>query len=352
MTRPLVSIVVNNFNYARFLPQSIESALRQTYAPTEVVVVDDASSDGSQELILGYGSRVVPVLQERNGGQGAAFNAGFAASRGDIVIFLDADDYLYPQAAARIVGAWIPGISKVQYRLDLVDGEGRRIDLFPAAEVGLDSGDVVPLLLAKGRYETLVTSGNAFDRGILVRVLPVPEADFRISADGYLVTVAPFHGPVVSVEEPLGAYRQHGSNAWGEGSLATLPERLRRSLDHDMHKYEALRGEARRMQVPVSPALGMTDYHHLGTRLASLCLDPAHHPYPADSRSSLALRGALSSRDARLPWKQRAVLAMWFLVAGFLPRRLASTAVGWRLAASARTPGVDRFLKTVRRLVR
>jgi Glycosyl transferase family 2 len=352
MTRPLVSIVVNNFNYARFLPQSIESALRQTYAPTEVVVVDDASSDGSQELILGYGSRVVPVLQERNGGQGAAFNAGFAASRGDIVIFLDADDYLYPQATAQIVAAWIPGISKVQYRLDLVDGAGQRIDLFPAAEVRLDSGDVVPLLLATGRYETLVTSGNAFDRGVLRKVLPVPETDFRISADGYLVTVAPFHGPVVSVDEPLGAYRQHGSNAWGESSLATLPGRLRRSLEHDLHRYKALREAAGRMQKAVSPALGMTDYQHLGTRLASLCLDPANHSYPADSRPSLALRGALSSRHARLPWKLRLVLALWFLAAGFLPRRLASPVVAWRLAGSARTPGVDRFLKTVRRLVR
>jgi len=99
---PVVSIVINNFNYARFLAQSIDSGLAQTWPHTEVVVVDDASHDGSSTVIRRYGDRVVPVLQDRNGGQGAAVNAGFARSRGDIVIFLDADDYLYPHAAARV----------------------------------------------------------------------------------------------------------------------------------------------------------------------------------------------------------------------------------------------------------
>lgn len=348
---PLVSIVITNFNYARYLPESIESALSQTHPATEVVVVDDASVDNSRDIIRGYGSRLVAVLRERNGGHGAAFNAGFRAAGGDIVVFLDADDYLYPGAVARVVSAWAPGISKVQYRLDLVDGAGRKIDLFPAPEVRFDSGDVVPRLFATGRYETAVTSGNAFARGALEKILPVPEAEFRMGAEGYLVTLAPFHGPVVSLEEPLGAYRQHGASAWRLDASAP-GEQLRRSLEHDSHKYRALQTKAREMGKEVPRALGMRDHQHLSTRLASLCLEPALHPYASDKRGVLALRGAVSSRHARLPWKRRAILAAWFVAGGFLPRRWAAPVIAWRLASASRPPGVDRFLKTLRPFVR
>ncbi len=223
MKQPQVSVVVNNFNYARFLPRCIDSALSQSYPRTEVVVVDDASSDDSRAIIGGYGGKIAPVFQERNGGQGATINAGFRASHGDIVVFLDADDYLYPDATETIASAWNPEVSKVQYRLDLVDVDGRWIDLYPPPEVSFESGDVVPRLLSAGRYETNVTSGNAFSRAALKRILPMPEGDFRLAADGYLVTLVPLFGPVVSIERPLGAYRQHGQNAWSldpEGGTA------------------------------------------------------------------------------------------------------------------------------------
>jgi O-antigen/teichoic acid export membrane protein/glycosyltransferase involved in cell wall biosynthesis len=348
---PLVSVVINNFNYARFLAQCVESGLAQTHARTEIVVVDDASNDGSREVIRSFGNRITAVLLEKNGGQGAAVNAGFAACRGDIIVFLDADDYLYPQALERIVAAWRAGISKLQYRLDLVDINGRTIDLFPAPEIRFDSGDVVPYLLRAGRYETTVTSGNAFARSALEHVLPVPEADFRISADGYLVTAAPFHGPVRSIEERLGAYRLHGANAWSLDH-ATPGDRLRRWLDHDGHKYEAVRRKARQLGLTASDDLGMRDHNHLATRLASLRVDPDHHPFDHDSRLALALRGALCSRHARLPWMRRVILAAWFLAVGLLPRPVALRAISWRLAPSSRSPSVARLLKTVRRMAR
>src|SRR5215469_16521569 len=98
MNAPRASIVVTNYNYGRFVARCIDSALAQSYPDTEVVVVDDASRDHSREIIRSYGKRVVPILLERNGGQGAAFNAGFRACRGDVVLFLDADDWLYPHA--------------------------------------------------------------------------------------------------------------------------------------------------------------------------------------------------------------------------------------------------------------
>jgi hypothetical protein len=352
---PQVSILINNFNYGRFLATSIESALAQTHPRVEIVVVDDASTDGSREVIARYEGRVKTVLLEENRGQGAAFNAGFAASRGDIVIFLDADDYLYPQAAEHVARAWAPGISKMQYRLHLVDIQGRHIDLFPAADVTLDSGDVIPRLLATGRYETVVTSGNAFSRAALEEVLPVPEEDFRMCADGYLVTVTPFHGPVMSLDEPLGAYRQHGSNAWAsvaEAGVDPLARHLRKSLAHDATKYRALAEKAREMEltVPSTTSLGLRDHQHLSARLASLCIDRGLHPHARDSRKPLALRGAFASLEARRPLGRRLMLAAWFLIVGFLPRAMAANVAAWLLSPRSRPEGMVRFLRAARRL--
>lgn len=354
MPKPVVSILINNFNYARYLPQSIESALEQSLPGVEVLVVDDASTDDSRQIIGRYEGRVLPVLQERNGGQGAAINAGFRACTGDIVMLLDADDYLYPQAAERVAAAWVPGQSQLHYRLDLVDAAGRKLDVYPPPEVPFDSGDVVPLLLATGRYETTVTSGTAFARSTLEKILPIPEGTFRISADGYLVTVAPFHGRVGAIEEPLGAYRQHGGNAWATSTTTTsaLGQRLRRSLEHDAQKASSLAAAARAFGLKVAPGHELQDPQHLATRLASLRLEPELHPYPTDSRLALAQRGAWRIMGTRLSLPRRLILASWFLAVGLLPASLASRAVSWRLQQASRPSWADRLLKTLRRAVR
>ena len=105
--RPPVSIVITNYNYGRYLRASIDSALAQTYPKVEVIVVDDGSSDGSREIIESYGARIVAILKA-NGGHGSALNAGFEPSRGEIVMFLDADDELIPEAAEQVVESVAP----------------------------------------------------------------------------------------------------------------------------------------------------------------------------------------------------------------------------------------------------
>ena len=352
MNSPAVSIVIANYNYGRFLGRCVDSALAQTHARTEVVVVDDASSDDSREVIRTYADRVVPVLRAQNGGQAAAFNSGFEACHGEVVLFLDSDDWLYPQAAARVLGAFAPGVAKVQFRLHLVNGAGELIDLFPAPEVSFDDGDVVPLLLSSGRYETTVTSGNAFARSTLAAILPVPETEFRISADGYLVTVAPLYGRVVSIEEPLGAYVLHGANNWMAITGQGLGGRFRRSLEHDFCRYEALRRKAAERGLVLSADPGLRDPLHLSYRLGSLAFDPPNHPVRPDSRAALALRGARASRTARLPPARRLLLAAWFLAVGFLPRRMAASLISWRMVPDTRPAIVGRSLRRIRSLLR
>ncbi|MEM7064904.1 MAG: glycosyltransferase family 2 protein, partial [Cyanobacteria bacterium P01_B01_bin.77] len=102
---PLVSILVNNYNYGSFLSQSIDSALHQTYQNIEVIVVDDGSHDNSHDIIHSYGDRIIPVLKA-NGGQASALNAGFSNSKGDIICLLDADDIYLPNKVAEVVNVF------------------------------------------------------------------------------------------------------------------------------------------------------------------------------------------------------------------------------------------------------
>ncbi|HPD61040.1 MAG TPA: glycosyltransferase, partial [Thermodesulfobacteriota bacterium] len=78
---PLVSIIITNYNYEKFLPRAIESALQQTYPMKEIIVVDDGSTDNSPHIINSYGNQITPVFQE-NRERVAATNTGFFASRG------------------------------------------------------------------------------------------------------------------------------------------------------------------------------------------------------------------------------------------------------------------------------
>src|SRR5690242_16227633 len=100
----LVSIIIDNYNYGRYLAAAIDSALSQTHQPLEVIVVDDGSTDDSRAVLDRYAGRVIAITQA-NAGQASALNAGFARSHGEAVIFLDADDVLLPEQAARVAAA-------------------------------------------------------------------------------------------------------------------------------------------------------------------------------------------------------------------------------------------------------
>src|SRR5438045_4325502 len=96
MQKGLVSVVIPNYNYARYVGDAVDSVLGQTYADLEVIVVDDGSTDASRDVLLSYGDSVKTISQQ-NQGVSAARNNGVAASRGEFVAFLDADDLWLPE---------------------------------------------------------------------------------------------------------------------------------------------------------------------------------------------------------------------------------------------------------------
>jgi glycosyltransferase involved in cell wall biosynthesis len=104
---PRVSIVIPVYNGANYLSQAIDSALAQTYPETEVIVVDDGSSDGgrTREIALSYGSRI-RYFQKPNGGVATALNLGIREMRGEFFSWLSHDDVYYPEKVARQVSYW------------------------------------------------------------------------------------------------------------------------------------------------------------------------------------------------------------------------------------------------------
>jgi Glycosyl transferase family 2 len=321
--QPLVSIVVNNFNYGRFLPKSIGSALEQSYARVEVVAVDDGSTDNSRDVISSYGEKVSAIFKP-NGGQASAINLGFRASRGDLVIFLDADDVLLPNAVEEVVRAWHPGVAKVQYVLDHIDAGGRSLGrTVPYSPAQMPNGDIRASMLDAGGYIGSPTSGNAFARSVLDRILPLPESQWHQAADAPLITIAPFLGEVVSLRKTLGCYRIHETNLGMLGEELD-PRKLRVKIIIDLQREWALSEFASLSGFTIPRNWAARDPAHLKYRLASLRVDPTHHPIMDDRPMRLMLAGLRSTwRNPGYNLRGRLFHAIWFPLAALAPQAVA-----------------------------
>jgi glycosyltransferase involved in cell wall biosynthesis len=345
----LTSIIINNYNYDRFLSEAINSALNQSYPHIEVIVVDDGSTDKSREIITGYSDRITPIFQE-NGKQGAALNSGFAASRGDIILFLDSDDYLLPMAVERIVKAFKPGVGKVHHRLQVVDVEGKPSGAFiPTITMELSGGEVWRKLLQTGDYVSTCMSGNAYSRETLTHLFPIPDS-YKTTADDYLMISTPFYGEVIGIEDPIACYRIHDSNQWALTSVSG--SRFRRFVQHDLQNFALLQQRAKEFGLTVPPDLEMRSLGRLWSRLASLRLEPQAHPVASDYSIQLIQRGFRSLwKYSGFNWQKRMIYSIWFLWVGLLPLPLAKWGITWLYAPHLRPKVIDQTLTRIRTLV-
>jgi hypothetical protein len=323
MTPPLVSIVINSYNYGRFLGGAIESALAQTYPHTEVIVVDDGSTDSSRAVIASYAKRIIPILQE-NSGQAAALNAGFERSRGALILFLDADDMLHPQIVATTVDVFRhdPQVVRVQYRLALIDAEGAPTgETTPPHRRPIAHGDLARSVFAYGDdIAWLPTSGNMFTAAMLRRIFPIPVSAYRICADYYLSNLSPLYGRVAAVETVGGYYRVHAANrhyvAWLD------PERTRQNIVRTVYTHTQVQAAAHRLGLTgaSSGRVAALSVTFPANRLVSLRLDPARHPLPSDTRFGLARRGIWAAwRRPDLALSARMMYTVWFTALACVP---------------------------------
>ena len=210
------SILLNNYNYERFLGAAIDSALAQSFAGTEVIVVDDGSTDDSRQVIEAYGERIVKVLKP-NGGQASAFNAGFAASRGEFVFLLDADDLAEQQRVARVLEVFQsnPDAGWCFHPLRVLSDDGK-LSYPPRDGQNISRPIDFRAAIAHGTMPSFppATSGLCFRRALLSRILPMPEANSVFLSDHYLKYSALALARGYYLAEPLSVLRIHASNAY------------------------------------------------------------------------------------------------------------------------------------------
>lgn len=317
MSDPTVSVVIRNYNYGHFLRQAVDSALAQTYPHVEVIVVDDGSTDDSRSIVAGYGGRIKPALKA-NGGEGSGVNVGFAASRGDLVIYLDSDDVLRPEAAENVVQAFEPGVVRVQYPMTMMDADGRSLNV-ETPIFAMPSHRILYYLLQGITVERAPTSGNAFSREFLQKVLPMPEAEWRRAADAYLCMTAIFRGGLITLSRPLAFYRLHSNNL-NAGTNFDL-KRLRATLCEVVPQYWLVKRLADENGFPLHENWMLQNPSNASGHLVSLKLEPEHHPFAGETMLGLALQGIRASlKHPLFTLRKRAFYAAWFALAPMLPR--------------------------------
>jgi len=216
---PLVSILLPNYNYAHYIRQAIQSVIEQSYSNWELIVCDDGSTDQSREVISTYvvKDRRISLLTQNNGGQASALNAAYAASHGEIICILDADDTFDSTKVASVVKRFQHQCDAglLVHAMTLVDASGTPLHRIPVLGTFEEGWIGEKVLRRGGRWRYMPSSGLAFRRELGPLGFPIPTSRFVEGAEGFLFTLFPLFTRITCLEEELSAYRIHGHNMGG-----------------------------------------------------------------------------------------------------------------------------------------
>jgi glycosyltransferase involved in cell wall biosynthesis len=210
--QPLISVVIPAYNGEVFLQQAIESALEQTWPRTEVVVVDDGSTDQSAEIA---GSYPVELVRQENRGVAAARNRGVDAAKGDLFSFLDQDDLFRPEKLKRQLEALLAqpeaGMCSCQMRIFLESGCNPNWVEPDLLDRDLHALQVGTMLVWRRTFEEVGPFDDSYRWG--------NDADWFMRAHEACVSIA-------MVDDALALYRVHDDNESGRIGKPVLQETL------------------------------------------------------------------------------------------------------------------------------
>jgi glycosyltransferase involved in cell wall biosynthesis len=336
-----LSVIIANYNYRDFVGAAISSALAVDWPDKEVIVVDDASTDDSKIVIEGFRGKVAAYFRPKSNQLGAHI-FGFEQSTGDVIIFLDADDLLEPAVMQEVAKVWRPGVSKVQYRMNLIDAAGAQLGTalpqFPPKD---DPEKLRRTFLRTMAYTTPPGSGNAYSRDFVRKTFAwgatIPQSD------AVLLTIAPILGDVLTIRKPLARLRIHDAS-WGSMTRSLNVAKLRQQLHQDIERAQLFATVSRELGLPVSRDPLKHNFHHLQYRLASYLVEPSAHPFPEDTVISLGCRLIWAAITYwQMPYRERAVLLIWIIACLLTPSSYGRNLVEWRFVALSR-PAVVRTL--------
>jgi len=231
MTNPRVTVLIDTYNHERFIEQALVSVFEQDFpaADMEVLVVDDGSTDRTPEIVRKFEPRA-RLLRKPNGGQASAFNAGIPEARGEIVAFLDGDDWWARNKLTHVTETMAadPGVGIVGHGIVMVQQDGRELSEILREGFRFGASSAEGALLFRLRKSLLGTSRMTIRRELLQRIGPVPES-LVIQADEYLFTLAATLAEGQILPHALTYYRFHDANGYQLGQAD--PGRLRRKQE-------------------------------------------------------------------------------------------------------------------------
>ena len=232
MTDPLISVLIDTYNHERYIEQAILSVLEQDFpaGDVEVLVVDDGSSDTTASIVQKFGPRV-RHLRKENGGQASAFNAGIPQLRGQIVAFLDGDDWWANGKLTAVAEAFDanPEIAAVGHGFyEVCDSNPPREMIVPAAACRFDLSSLDAARFAGRGLTLLGTSRLSVRREVLNRIGPIPR-ELVFCADTPILALTLALGGAVILDQPLCYYRIHAGNLCAPGPNDAL--KMRRNIE-------------------------------------------------------------------------------------------------------------------------
>src|SRR5277367_1955108 len=215
MAKPFVSILIDTYNHEKFIEQAIVSALEQDFPASEreIIVVDDGSCDRTPDVVRKFEPHL-RLLRKENGGQASAFNAGIPECKGEIVSFLDGDDWWVSNKLQLAVAELEKNkeLGAVGHGHYEVFPDGRPLGVVvPEKSTVIHLKDLPTAILFTHLRCFLGTTKITIRKKILDQILPFPE-ELVIEADEYMFTLAPALAPALVLDKPLFYYRFHEGN--------------------------------------------------------------------------------------------------------------------------------------------
>jgi glycosyltransferase involved in cell wall biosynthesis len=248
--KPQITALVDTYNQERYIEQALVSVLEQglSAAELEIVVVDDGSTDNTPSIIKKFVPRV-KYLSKKNGGQGSAFNAAFSEVSGQLVAFLDGDDWWAKRKLTTVIDdlEQNPGISAVShayYQFYEVTNEVRVCGPSETTFLNLATPEAARVAFRKWIY--IAPCALTVRRKVLEQVMPVPEV-LVFSADSPIALASMAMGVRV-LPQPLSYYRLHSTNLYAMSSED--PAKLQRKYEMDDVMYSVLWPMLLRLGVP------------------------------------------------------------------------------------------------------
>jgi glycosyltransferase involved in cell wall biosynthesis len=336
---PLVSVLMSNYNYGRYMGEAIESVLRQTYRKLELIVCDDGSTDNSCDVVQEYVNRDrrVTLVRKANGGQASGYNAAYRVSRGHVICFLDADDVYCPNKLERVVQSFRarPDAGFAGHKLIRVDEQRRPLGVSPLVARMPSGWQGEYMLQNAGFLEYLAPGGGiSLRREIAEFIFPLPDSGIMARyGDAPPMRLAPFITPLIAIDEGLAEWRCHGSNYAHRRTLAAA--HLRRELEAYTQCWELQRSFLEKHNPDVAQDLASLETNAHVAQMQYMLARLENGPVLSTWRNLVWQRRAKRAYDFDLRW-------FWFFSL-LLPRRIFSFAMNVMTGPNALKAAIARM---------